>query len=48
MQKKSEEEIEILKHNLRTWDVLQVRFNLSFNAVVQRLPFADQQNFLFE
>lgn len=24
LQKKSEEEIEILKHNLRTWDVLQV------------------------
>jgi hypothetical protein len=33
MQKKSEEEIEILKHNLRTWDVLQVRSNLPFKAV---------------
>lgn len=25
LQKKSGEEIEMLKHNLRTWDVLQVR-----------------------
>ncbi len=28
LQKKSGEEIEMLKHNLRTWDVLQVRSTL--------------------